>query len=168
MQCRRRDANLLSSAHSMSFWQVDLVLTGHMHCYERTLPVINGTVYTEGVSSDGSVLTQPQAPVYIVQGTAGAAIIEKFVKPAPGSSRFMDSSRCSLVLLSLGRRTDFIIVLIHRVVAEAHSEVRLRSYERAVQHRSVRRTDSHLHLRQRRQCWRSLHDRQESLVFGRK
>jgi len=74
------------------------VLTGHMHCYERTLPVINGTVYREGVSADGATMVQPAAPVYIVQGTAGAAIIEQFIKPVPGMTIVSGAAiRCHMV-----------------------------------------------------------------------
>jgi len=64
-------------------YKVDVVLTGHMHCYERTFPVINGTAIKAGVSSDGHTYVSPQAPVYIVHGTAGAMIWEKWVTPTP-------------------------------------------------------------------------------------
>jgi acid phosphatase type 7 len=63
---------------------VDVVLTGHMHCYETTWPVNNGTVISKGV--DGT-FTNPAAPIYVVQGTAGAVIWEKWVEPAPAWSR---------------------------------------------------------------------------------
>ena len=42
---------------------MDLVLTGHLHAYERTTPVANFTVR-------GST-TRPGAPVYVVNGAAG-------------------------------------------------------------------------------------------------
>jgi hypothetical protein len=43
---------------------VDMVTVGHMHNYERTLPLVNNTVRT-------SNLTNPRAPMYIVNGAAG-------------------------------------------------------------------------------------------------
>lgn len=43
---------------------VDLVLTAHVHDYERSYPVINSTK----MQSD---FTSPSAPVYIVQGASG-------------------------------------------------------------------------------------------------
>lgn len=52
---------------------VDLVLTGHEHCYERTLPVYNQTVYgaTEGQGKAGDRFVRPGAPVHVMVGTGG-------------------------------------------------------------------------------------------------
>jgi len=60
--------------------QVDMVLTGHMHCYERTYPTFNGTV---NVPPGTSNYTNPTYPIYVVQGTAGAFIGETWVQPQP-------------------------------------------------------------------------------------
>jgi hypothetical protein len=49
--------------------KVDLYLAGHVHLYERMLPVYNWTVV--GDFNDTRVLVQPQAPVYIINGVAG-------------------------------------------------------------------------------------------------
>jgi len=45
-------------------YSVDLVLSGHFHVFERTAPVINGTV-------DSNELNNPKAPWYITNGAAG-------------------------------------------------------------------------------------------------
>jgi hypothetical protein len=52
---------------------VDLVLTGHEHCYERTLPVYNMTVYgaSEGQGQPGDRFVRPGAPVHVMVGTGG-------------------------------------------------------------------------------------------------
>jgi len=65
-------------------YQVDLVLTGHMHCYERTYPNINGTVTIPGTNN----FTNIDQPIYIVQGTAGALIAERWIEPQPEWSAF--------------------------------------------------------------------------------
>lgn len=62
---------------------VDMVFTGHMHCYERTYPVFaNGTI-APGVHAGQNSYTNPQAPVYIVQGNAGAMVLETWIDPQP-------------------------------------------------------------------------------------
>lgn len=43
---------------------VDMYLSGHMHMYERTYPLINGNVIQKG-----DVYVNPKAPVFIVQAT---------------------------------------------------------------------------------------------------
>jgi hypothetical protein len=62
-------------------YKVDIVQTGHLHNYERTYPVHKGKALMKGINHTHYI--DPQAPVYMTQGTAGALIKEKFVKPAP-------------------------------------------------------------------------------------
>jgi predicted MPP superfamily phosphohydrolase len=62
-------------------YKVDMVLTGHMHCYERTYPTLNGQVV--GAQPGQNTFVNPQAPIYITQGTSGAMIIEEWVDPQP-------------------------------------------------------------------------------------
>jgi 3',5'-cyclic AMP phosphodiesterase CpdA len=45
-------------------FSVDLVLTGHVHSYERLFPTYNGTAVSKSYVS-------PTAPVYILQGASG-------------------------------------------------------------------------------------------------
>lgn len=99
-------------------YQVDVVLTGHCHMYERTWPVLNGTAFNATVPGacsgekdhelglenekadfwDQVDATLPLqvfdrdaqeiAPVYIVQATAGVFQIEKLIEPQPEWSNF--------------------------------------------------------------------------------
>lgn len=62
-------------------YRVDIVMTGHMHCYERTYPFYKGKVISKGVKDEGKVFINPKAPIYITQGTAGAMIREKWLMP---------------------------------------------------------------------------------------
>ena len=62
-------------------YKVDIVQNGHLHNYERTYPIYKGKAVMRGVNHTHYL--DPEAPVYMTQGTAGALIREKFVKPAP-------------------------------------------------------------------------------------
>lgn len=55
-------------------FNVDLFLAGHVHVYERTLPVYDNVVYND--YEDRSVYVNPSAPVHVTIGTAGAAIVD--------------------------------------------------------------------------------------------
>lgn len=70
----------------------DLMLQGHVHCAERIHAQFNGTVMTqptnEGSGPASNTYRNPTAPVYIVQGTAGAFQKEHFMDPAPAWSAF--------------------------------------------------------------------------------
>ncbi|CAK4354812.1 unnamed protein product [Aphanomyces euteiches] len=52
-------------------YKVDAVLMGHVHSYERQLPIAHGKSVRDGVSPDASVYHNPKAPVYILTGAAG-------------------------------------------------------------------------------------------------
>lgn len=68
---------------------VDLVLQGHEHCYERSaaVDVVTGNISTlPSGTPDNAVYTNPGAPIYIVQGTAGADQRETFETPTPAWS----------------------------------------------------------------------------------
>eukprot|EP00762_Andalucia_godoyi_P002053 ANDGO_02468.mRNA.1 Purple acid phosphatase 18 len=94
---------LLALEEMFNTYHVDFVLTGHMHCYERTYPVNNGQVLTSPGSS-ANLYVDPQAPVYITQGTAGAFIHETWEQPAPAWSaqRLLDYGYGKLQLFSNG------------------------------------------------------------------
>jgi len=52
--------------------KVDLIVAGHVHVYERELPVgDNGKIDTESVSKDKSTYTNPKYPAHVVCGAAG-------------------------------------------------------------------------------------------------
>lgn len=49
---------------TLNQYAVDLVLAGHVHVYERTAPIYNGTI-------DPNELNNPRFPWYITNGAAG-------------------------------------------------------------------------------------------------
>ncbi|GAB9469137.1 Calcineurin-like phosphoesterase [Globisporangium polare] len=53
-------------------YNVDLVVAGHVHSYERHLPIARSKAVMDGVSSDMSTYTNPKAPVYAISGAAGS------------------------------------------------------------------------------------------------
>lgn len=57
----------------MNEYKVDIVQTGHEHCYERTWPVHKNVPLFTG--SNTTHFVNPEAPIYVVQGTAGALIV---------------------------------------------------------------------------------------------
>ncbi|TMW66925.1 hypothetical protein Poli38472_012041 [Pythium oligandrum] len=52
-------------------YNVDIVISGHRHRYERQMPIARNAAKTDGVSSDKKTYTNPKAPVYLVSGGAG-------------------------------------------------------------------------------------------------
>lgn len=82
--------------------QVDLVMTGHQHMYERIHPVIDGKIVQlpSYKIEDEDVYKDPTAPPHIVVGCAGALQHEKFIVPSPqwsavrfanGENRYTDT-----------------------------------------------------------------------------
>eukprot|EP00602_Paraphysomonas_sp_CaronLab_P010383 CAMPEP_0185024586 /NCGR_PEP_ID=MMETSP1103-20130426/7716_1 /TAXON_ID=36769 /ORGANISM="Paraphysomonas bandaiensis, Strain Caron Lab Isolate" /LENGTH=561 /DNA_ID=CAMNT_0027557601 /DNA_START=46 /DNA_END=1728 /DNA_ORIENTATION=+ len=70
-------------------YDVDLVLQGHLHAYERVHPVNNGevtshpTTYPEGSEGVDMYRSTNKGPVYVVQGNTGAMQVERWVHPQP-------------------------------------------------------------------------------------
>lgn len=64
---------------------VDVVFAGHIHSYETTFPVINGTVMG-APAPNSSTFLDPAAPVYVVGGTSGALPENVFLDPPPAWS----------------------------------------------------------------------------------
>jgi 3',5'-cyclic AMP phosphodiesterase CpdA len=62
---------------------VDLVLQGHIHSFDRTHAVRNGTVIQRGSGQGNSTYASPGAPIYVVQGTSGALPENVFFDPPP-------------------------------------------------------------------------------------
>lgn len=69
-------------------YAVDMVIVGHVHSYERTMPVFQGYVATNSSvpGSDDHQFVDPPHPIYMVQGTAGAMIDESWLEPRPAWS----------------------------------------------------------------------------------
>lgn len=58
---------------------VDIYLTGHEHNYERTFPVLNGTVIQ---TADPHSFHRPKAPIHVLTGAGGAYSHDMFGPPA--------------------------------------------------------------------------------------
>ena len=63
--------------------RVALVLAGHIHSYDRTHAVYNGTVLGP---ANASVYVDPHAPLYVCAGTSGALPENIFIEPPPAWS----------------------------------------------------------------------------------
>ena len=75
--------------------KVDLVLSGHIHLYERILPVSNGVIVGNYKKQD-NLFNNPGAPIYVVNGVAGNLENEKIVmsitkEPSHWSSTMFES-----------------------------------------------------------------------------
>jgi hypothetical protein len=81
------DAKFQAALESLFLtYHVDVVITGHVHCYERVHPVQNGDEVTQypAKNEDGvDVYTNPSSPLYLVIGSAGAFQAEKWTSPQP-------------------------------------------------------------------------------------
>jgi hypothetical protein len=64
---------------------VDVCIAGHIHSWEYTYPVFNGTVesYPAPGNSTTPTFVSPTAPIYVVQGTSGALPENVFFDPPP-------------------------------------------------------------------------------------
>ena len=91
-------------------YDVDLLVAGHMHAYERVHPVNKGevTCYPEADGDVDVYHSEGKGPVYVVQGNAGGMQFETFVQPAPSWSAvrmangFLPPNRTQEVLDSEG------------------------------------------------------------------
>ena len=70
---------------------MDVVITGHEHLYERMNAVANGTVVAPAAGVNNTYAA-PGAPVYAVQGTAGAFVGGDWMQPQPAWSAFRNSA----------------------------------------------------------------------------
>jgi len=70
-------------------YSVDLYLCGHMHCYERTYPMIKENVISYG--KEKNYYVNPNAPIHIDQGTGGVFPNLRLLQPAREWSASMSS-----------------------------------------------------------------------------
>ena len=68
-RCHKEADQLRSLFENLFLNKVDLVLAGHMHNYERSLPVYNKTIDYDSVT--GNIYDNPKFPVYLICGSAG-------------------------------------------------------------------------------------------------
>jgi len=64
-------------------YHVDLYLSGHLHAYERTMPVHSSRLCHDSSAGDGTHFVQPCAPVFVVNGDAGTPALHYDTLPAP-------------------------------------------------------------------------------------
>ncbi len=71
----KRQAELMRNYFEQIFIdnKVDLIVSGHVHDYERGYPTANGKVDLMSVSNNNSTYTNPQYPVYLICGAGGGA-----------------------------------------------------------------------------------------------
>jgi hypothetical protein len=91
-------------------YDVDLVLQGHVHAYERIHPSVNGdvTVYPKHTYSKennkfiDTYYSEGKGPVYVVQGNTGAMQFETWTHPKPDWSavRFANGYQPPMDVLS--------------------------------------------------------------------
>ncbi|ETL84033.1 hypothetical protein L917_16083, partial [Phytophthora nicotianae] len=83
-------------------YKVDLVLQGHVHAYERHYPTANSSAVMDGVSNDTNTYENPQAPVYVIAGSAGGPEgMFKFENPpSPDWLVLMDNTHYCITKLS--------------------------------------------------------------------
>jgi hypothetical protein len=87
---RQRELEPLLLAHA-----VDLVVTGHLHGYERVHPNVAGNVTDLPTRVAGEdVYTRPAAPVHLMVGHGGAVQDFSWVTPPPAWSAARMSSGC--------------------------------------------------------------------------
>ena len=63
--------------------RVDVVLSGHIHSFDRTHPVYNGSVVGPVPPANASIYIDPAAPLYVCAGTSGALPENVFIEPPP-------------------------------------------------------------------------------------
>jgi hypothetical protein len=51
--------------------KIDLVIGGHLHCYERMYPIYKNEPDMGAVSADGSLYSNPKFPTYVICGSTG-------------------------------------------------------------------------------------------------
>lgn len=86
--------------------KVDCVFQGHQHNYERTAAVYAATGEVLTLPDANNVYTDPAAPVYIVQATAGAVLdYEKWIAPT-NWSLVRDGDNYGFGMMSLNTTAD--------------------------------------------------------------
>jgi len=79
LYCSNKGDNCNGSAESerklyeeiLHKYNLDLVLAGHVHTYERMFPIYNSNVDTASLSKDKNTYTNPKYTTHLVCGTGG-------------------------------------------------------------------------------------------------
>ncbi|CAH0474036.1 unnamed protein product [Peronospora belbahrii] len=104
-------------------YEVDLVLVGHVHSYERHYPTADNIVYMDGVSKDGRTYTNPCAPVHVVTGHAGCSEgLNSYKKaPSPKWLAAKDDSHYGITMLSV-TATNLTVTMIEAATEKVYDE----------------------------------------------
>uniref|UniRef100_H3GZF9 Purple acid phosphatase n=1 Tax=Phytophthora ramorum TaxID=164328 RepID=H3GZF9_PHYRM len=104
-------------------YNVDLVLQGHVHAYERHFPTANSSAIMDGVSSDNKTYENPQAPVYVISGSAGGpeGLYQYKSPPSPDWLVLMDNTHYSTTRLSV-TPTNLTLTMIESATGTVHDE----------------------------------------------
>ena len=91
---------------------VDLVIAGHDHFYERTWPVIDQVPINEGV--DFTVIPRGIAPIHLVIGIGGRSAYETLDEPQPAWSAYRENSSYGWTRLVYDDNTRSLSLTHHR------------------------------------------------------
>ncbi|KAG3074446.1 hypothetical protein PI124_g20191 [Phytophthora idaei] len=112
-------------------YKVDLVPQGHVHAYERHYPTANSSAVMDGVSNDTNTYENPQAPVYVIAGTAGGpeGMFQFKNPPSPDWLVLMDNTHYSITRLSV-TPTNITLTMVESATGTVYDEFSIiKSYD---------------------------------------
>ena len=92
--------------------EVDLVIAGHDHFYERTWPVSSESVMNKGMDNR---FAQGHGPIHLVIGIAGRSAYEELDEPQPEWSAFRENSTYGWTRWVYDGETREITATHHRI-----------------------------------------------------
>ena len=112
-------------------YKVDCVFQGHQHNYERTAAVYAATGEVVALPDAQNVYTDPAAPIYIVQATAGAVLdYEKWIAPT-NWSLVRDGDNYGFGMMTLNTTADGAHRVLSYTFIDIDNKVHVRILSRA-------------------------------------
>lgn len=71
-QSAEKMRDLLDDIINSKNYKVDLVLSGHVHAYERSYPIYKNIIDKKSVQKEGILYDNPKYPVHVLCGTGGS------------------------------------------------------------------------------------------------
>ncbi|CAI5704969.1 unnamed protein product [Peronospora farinosa] len=104
-------------------YEVDLVYQGHVHAYERHFPTANSKAVMTGVSKDRKTYTDPEAPVYVITGSAGNSerLFQFRDPPSPEWLAHMDCTHYGITKLSV-TPTNLTVTMVEAATDTVYDE----------------------------------------------
>ncbi|RQM11406.1 hypothetical protein DD237_008569 [Peronospora effusa] len=104
-------------------YEVDLVYQGHVHAYERHFPTANSKAIMTGVSKDRKTYTDPEAPVYVITGSAGNSerLFQFRDPPSPEWLAHMDCTHYGITKLSV-TPTNLTVTMVEAATDTVYDE----------------------------------------------